>query len=135
MSRYILFIATNHEMDILDLMLQSRNSARQDETGVQKFSFSDEDIVDDIMLFMVAGQETASNVLCWTMYELSKNPRIQQECREEVCEEIRAHGELSYESLSRSDTDCDTIRERVNSIGSCLLLVYITWAVDNSQLS
>lgn len=83
---------------MLDLMLQSRDVSSSDN---RKQSLSNEDIIDDIILFLVAGHETATNVLSWTMYELSKHTDIQRQCREEITRVVGEDGHLTYESCKR----------------------------------
>ena len=80
---------------MLDLMLQSRSIADE------KMSLCNEDIVDDILLFTVAGHETATNVLSWTLYELARNPDIQTACRQEVENVLSQANLLDYDSADK----------------------------------
>ena len=82
-------------VDMLDLMLQSRSIADE------KMSLCNEDIVDDILLFTVAGHETATNVLSWTLYELARNPDIQTACRQEVENVLSQANLLDYDSADK----------------------------------
>lgn len=87
----LLFAIGKRVNDVLELLLTSRD--RCSSTNVSTSSrLSDKDIVDELLLFMIAGHETTTNVLCWTLYELARNPDIQQQCREEVNETISAQG-------------------------------------------
>lgn len=90
------------QTDMLDLMLQSRDlSADSAESSSNKRSLTNNDIIDDIILFLVAGHETATNVLCWTLYELAKHSDIQQQCREEVRHVVSEEGPLHYDTCKR----------------------------------
>lgn len=53
--------------DLLDILL----SARDEETGL---GFSDEDVVNEAIILLVAGHDTVSAALSWTFYLLSQNP-------------------------------------------------------------
>ena len=98
----ILFVTGERHTDMLDLMLQSRDISAATEHN-SKPSLTNEDIVNDIILFLVAGHETATNVLCWTLYELAKHPHIQHQCREEVKRVTldQDRGQLVYDSCKR----------------------------------
>ncbi|KAH8831456.1 cytochrome P450 [Flagelloscypha sp. PMI_526] len=45
---------------------------------------SDEEVIAQIPTFIVAGSETTSNALSWTIYALCKHPHIQNKLREEL---------------------------------------------------
>ena len=46
--------------------------------------FSDEDLVNQLMTFLLAGQETTASALAWAVYILCKNPNIQTRLHDEV---------------------------------------------------
>lgn len=86
---------------MLDLMLQSRNISTSTETTDRHHQMSDTDIVDDILLFTVAGHETITTALCWTLLELARNPDIQELCREEALSVVTSECPLDYKSCDR----------------------------------
>jgi cytochrome P450 len=45
---------------------------------------TDKQLKDNLFLLFVAGHETSASALSWALYELSRNPDIQQRAREEV---------------------------------------------------
>ncbi|WVQ74481.1 hypothetical protein IAR50_004082 [Cryptococcus sp. DSM 104548] len=45
---------------------------------------SDEEVLDQITTFMLAGNETTSTGLTWILYNLSQNPEVQERLRKEV---------------------------------------------------
>lgn len=51
-------------------------------------TFSDDYLIDQSMDFMVAGQETTSTAIAFTLYALSNNPEVQSRLREEVREKL-----------------------------------------------
>ncbi|TWU72928.1 hypothetical protein ED733_000856 [Metarhizium rileyi] len=59
------------DIDILSVALESGG-------------FSDEDLVNQMMTFLIAGHETTATAMTWAVYELCKHPSIQQKLRDEV---------------------------------------------------
>lgn len=59
------------EVDILSVALESGG-------------FTDEELVNQMMTFLVAGHETTATSMIWAVYELCKHPEIQQKIREEM---------------------------------------------------
>ncbi|KAL1966959.1 hypothetical protein VTN77DRAFT_3703 [Rasamsonia byssochlamydoides] len=47
-------------------------------------TFSEENLVDQMMTFLAAGHETTATALQWSVYALCKNPEIQSRLRDEV---------------------------------------------------
>lgn len=45
---------------------------------------SDEEVLDQITTFMLAGNETSSTALTWILYSLTQHPECQKRLREEV---------------------------------------------------
>ncbi|KAL8956448.1 MAG: hypothetical protein Q9193_006039, partial [Seirophora villosa] len=54
-------------------------------------AFSDEDLVNQLMTFLAAGHETTAAAMNWSIYELCRNPLIQQRIREELWTHIPAY--------------------------------------------
>ena len=59
------------QIDILSVALSSGN-------------FTDEDLVNQMMTFLVAGHETTSTSMIWALYLLCRHPAVQQRLRDEV---------------------------------------------------
>lgn len=64
--------------DLLQLLIDA------EEDGVQKMS--DREIRDEIMTFMMAGHETITNSMTWTLMELAKNPSYREKLQAEAKE-------------------------------------------------
>lgn len=47
-------------------------------------TFTDKNMVDQIMTFLAAGHETTSSALQWSIYALCKYPKVQERLREEI---------------------------------------------------
>lgn len=63
--------------DLLDLLMD----ARDEETGE---GMDDRQLRDEVMTLMLAGHETTSNALTWTLYLLSEHPDVREKLEEEV---------------------------------------------------
>lgn len=61
--------------DLLDHLLQHYDNASAKDV---------EEMRSQVFTFLLAGHETSSVALAWTLYELAKNPEIQTKAREEV---------------------------------------------------
>ncbi|KAL7143503.1 hypothetical protein ABFS83_08G194900 [Erythranthe nasuta] len=88
--------------DLLGILMES-NSRFVDEFGNKNKGMSIEDVIGECKLFYVAGSETTSSLLVWTMVLMCKHPEWQTLAREEV---IRVFGnsEPSFEGLNQLKT-------------------------------
>ncbi|XP_065081392.1 probable cytochrome P450 6g2 isoform X1 [Ochlerotatus camptorhynchus] len=85
--------------DFIDSMIVLKNN---DATiGIEeKIPLKDDILVAQAATFYMASFETTSSVLSFTLYELTKNPEIQQRLREEIRSSILKYGrDLPYECL------------------------------------
>lgn len=73
-----------NEEDYEDL-LSTFMLAEVEETGER---MSDEQIRDEVMTFILAGHETTSNLLTWTLYLLSSHPAVRRRLYDEVDERV-----------------------------------------------
>ncbi|KAK9063726.1 hypothetical protein SSX86_017598 [Deinandra increscens subsp. villosa] len=80
--------------DLLGILLES-NSKEIKEHG---FGMSMEDVIEECKLFYIAGSETTSNLIVWTMVCLSLHQEWQTRAREEILQ-VFANGELDFEGL------------------------------------
>lgn len=67
--------------DLLSMFMQ----ARDEETGEK---MSKEQIRDELMTFIIAGHETTSNHLSWTLYLLSQHPDVRRRLEAEIDENV-----------------------------------------------
>ena len=78
--------------DLLDLLLSAVDNEGQ--------SFTDQEIKDQAVTFVLAGHETTSNLMTWIMYELMTNPSVYQDCEAEV-DKVLPNGMVpTYEHLN-----------------------------------
>ncbi|KAF4548105.1 Cytochrome P450-like protein 56 [Elsinoe fawcettii] len=59
------------EFDILSVAMESGG-------------FTDEELINQLMTFLVAGHETTSTAMLWTIYLLCEHPEVQKKLREEI---------------------------------------------------
>ncbi|MEO8150863.1 MAG: cytochrome P450 [Bacteroidia bacterium] len=82
-------------MDLLTMLME----AKDEDTGT---GMTDEQIRDEVMTFFLAGHETTTLALTWTLYLIGKHPDIEKKFREEVKTTI--HNRLpqasDYQALS-----------------------------------
>lgn len=62
--------------DFLEILLSARD---EDGDGL-----SDEEIRNEVDVFMFAGHDTTTSALSWTAYSLAANPQEQEKCQEEI---------------------------------------------------
>ncbi|KAH8309490.1 hypothetical protein KR059_010788 [Drosophila kikkawai] len=87
--------------DFMDLLIDMKNKKEMtlDNGEVVKGLTMDE-VLAQAFVFFIAGFETSSSTMGYALYELAKNPHIQDKVRAEVEEVLEKHGqELSFESI------------------------------------
>ncbi|XP_046391290.1 cytochrome P450 9e2-like [Ischnura elegans] len=93
--------------DFLQLMIDAKEGeSHEKEAGNDKESESphkvltDEVIISQCLLFLLAGYETSSTLLTFAAYELALNPAIQDKVREEINAVVENHKGITYEALN-----------------------------------
>ena len=91
--------------DLLDLMMHAT-----DETTTEGVSrLSDEEVVAQSVVFLLAGYETSSNTLAFTLYYLVVNPEMQEELRTQIREALETNAKKGclYDIVKNIDyLDC-----------------------------
>lgn len=81
--------------DLLQLLMELQDNTKNDK---KPFSFNE--IVANAVTFYFAGFETSSATTTMALYELARNPEIQEKTRKEIREVIKKHnGEITYEAV------------------------------------
>lgn len=96
--------------DFFQLLIQLRNLGKVQEDGEWATKKVDKenvtmtlgDITAQAYLFFIAGYESTSTTMAFCLYEMAKDPEIQQKAFEEITNVLQEHdGKITYESLSR----------------------------------
>ncbi|KAJ8911331.1 hypothetical protein NQ315_017027, partial [Exocentrus adspersus] len=82
--------------DFLQLLINIRNDSKDSE-----HPFTMDQLVAQVSVFFIAGFDTSSSAMNFAIYELCKNPTIQEKVREEIRDVLKKHGgQLTYEDLA-----------------------------------
>ncbi|XP_070552218.1 leukotriene-B4 omega-hydroxylase 3-like [Ptychodera flava] len=86
---------TRKYVDFLDILLSARDEHGQ--------GLTDQEIKDEVDTFMFEGHDTTASGISWFLYNLARNPKYQQQCREEVNEILAAKElkEIEWEDLGK----------------------------------
>jgi len=82
------------EGDLLDLMIALRYEDTGEPMPVKQ-------IQDELLTLIVAGHETTTLALSWTLYELAKNPLFQEKVRHEIKQIVNSVEELTFDKLNQ----------------------------------
>lgn len=95
--------------DFMHLLIQLKNSGKlidSEEVGNMHLNnngdkVSVEDLVGQAFVFFIAGYETPTNTICFTLHALAVHKDAQNKCRQEISQVLKKHGgKLTYEAIS-----------------------------------
>lgn len=73
--------------DFMDILIKIKNDPRES----KNFELTLDRIVGEVFLFFTAGYNTTSSALCEALYEMAKNPEIQDKARSQVMDILDRH--------------------------------------------
>ncbi|XP_031618769.1 cytochrome P450 6a9-like [Contarinia nasturtii] len=82
--------------DFMDLLIKLKN---ENNDGDVSKGLTVNQIAAQSFLFFVAGYETSSTTMLFTLYELALNQDVQKKVRHEIQNAMRKHGEFTYEMM------------------------------------
>ncbi|CAD7079518.1 unnamed protein product [Hermetia illucens] len=86
--------------DFMDLLIQLKNGVALDEHSQKLGRVTFGEIVAQAFLFFIAGFETSSTTMLFSLYELALNPDIQEKARQEIETVLTKYeGKLTYEAV------------------------------------
>lgn len=87
--------------DLLSILMNLKDESCLDENGNEIPSLTDIQIATQAHLFFFAGYESSSSVVSFTLYELAKNPSLQEKLRQEINSVMEEHGgDFTYEIIN-----------------------------------
>ncbi|GKZ21502.1 hypothetical protein AbraIFM66951_006685 [Aspergillus brasiliensis] len=95
--------ASAPQNDLLDTMMHAKDN-------ISGESLSDDSIIDNILIFLIAGHETTSGLLSFVLHYLLKNPEEMQRTTREI-DDIIGDQELTIEHLSKLNYTTAVLRE------------------------
>ncbi|CAD7078989.1 unnamed protein product [Hermetia illucens] len=116
-------VRRNDFMDILIQLKNGNNITEETKNGSTKLTF--EELAGQAFIFFLAGFETSSTNMTYTLYELAMNTEIQERARREINEVLRKHGgQLTYDAMKEM-----TYIDRINKV-SMLTTVYVVFQIQ-----
>lgn len=85
--------------DLVDALLAMKREAQASSDKDEKKIASLDYLVAQAALFQTAGFETSSSTMTWTLYEMARNPDLQQRLREEIKSYAGAGDHIDYERI------------------------------------
>ncbi|KAI1871850.1 hypothetical protein JX265_005836 [Neoarthrinium moseri] len=87
----------NKDRDLLTYMLEEEISHKE-ETG--EIPWTEDELIEHLVIFTVAGHETSALMLTWALYALSTDPAIQSRLRVEIMELLEKSPKPEYDDLA-----------------------------------
>ncbi|KAK4905825.1 hypothetical protein LTR49_024916 [Elasticomyces elasticus] len=87
----------------LSVQVQDAGSVDIVSVGLESGCFTDEDLVNHMMTFLIAGQETTATAMIWACYAMCRYPEAQQKVRDDVRFNVPAglHGDVTAAQIDK----------------------------------
>lgn len=83
--------------DFLNILLETREAAEKESKDI---NLSDDVLFAQCIVFFLAGYINVAVALVYTIYELVRNPTVQQKLRDECRESLEKDGTFTYEAIN-----------------------------------
>lgn len=83
--------------DFLNILLETREELYKENKDI---NLSDDVLFAQCIVFFLAGYINVAVALVYTIYELARNPEVQQQLREECHEALAKDGKFTYEAIN-----------------------------------
>ncbi|XP_068971333.1 cytochrome P450 6k1-like [Bombus flavifrons] len=85
--------------DVTDLLIEMREKYKDDE-NLKDYKFDGDDLVSQATIFFIAGFETSSTTISYTLHELALNPDVQKTLRAELQDALaKTDGKITYDMV------------------------------------
>lgn len=78
-----------------------QKDGQHDTVRGSKKTLTDDEIIANVILFLVAGYETTSSLMTYLVYSLACNPSVQEKLLQEVLEAKNSDGNLNYHQIMK----------------------------------
>ncbi|KAG8254103.1 heme binding [Homalodisca vitripennis] len=116
--------------DFMDLLIKVKNNASLDEKLTSKGcnsiknNLTLKEMAAQAFVFFAAGFETAASTTTFVLYELARNPDIQQKLRQEIDETMEKYGgKITYQAMQEMTYMEQVLNETLRMHGSAPILV------------
>ncbi|XP_076809143.1 cytochrome P450 3A30-like [Clavelina lepadiformis] len=107
---------TTSRIDIMQMMLKSQISESEAVHGAHT-GLTQNEIVGNSMILMLAGYETTANTLIFLCYNLATHKDAQRKSQKEIDDILREHGSMTYEAVNKLKFLTQCINETLRLYG------------------
>ncbi|XP_056644763.1 uncharacterized protein LOC130450412 [Diorhabda sublineata] len=102
--------------DYIDILVEASDQYESEKNETNKAALTE--VLANALQFFIAGTETTSALISFTLYELSINTEIQERVRQEITNILKKNNEISYDSVQNMEyLECcllETMRKYVS---------------------
>ncbi|XP_055713674.1 cytochrome P450 6g1-like [Phlebotomus papatasi] len=95
--------------------------------------FKGDTLVAQAAVFLIAGYETSSSAISFTLFELARHPEVQEKLRKEIKEYAEKYGTIQYETINEMEYLQSVVQETLRLYPSLPFLDRICAPVNGEQ--